>query len=105
MRAGVESYPELTSVSILREITEMGYAGKESILRDYVRTVRPAASSETESFETEPGEQFQVDWGQGKTMISGIMKTIKYFVFILGYSRMIYTEFVKCNLQSASCWD
>ena len=91
----LESYPELTSVSILREITEMGYAGKESILRDYVRTIRPAASSEIESFETEPGEQFQVDWGQGKTMISGIMKTIKYFVFILGYSRMIYTEFVK----------
>ncbi len=88
-------YPELTSVSILREITENGYAGKESILRDYIRTIRPAASSEIESFETEPGEQFQVDWGQGKTIISGIMTTIKYFVFVLAFSRMFYAEFVK----------
>ena len=41
----LDLYLELTSVSILREITEKGYTGKESILRDYVRTIRPASSA------------------------------------------------------------
>ncbi|MGC8563109.1 MAG: hypothetical protein ACP5NO_07980 [Thermoplasmata archaeon] len=32
----LEKYPELTAVSIFEEIKEMGYTGKESILRDYI---------------------------------------------------------------------
>ena len=90
----LESYPELTAVSIFKEIKESGYIGKESILRDYIRTVRPAAPASTGMFETEPGEQFQVDWGQGKTIIAGITTVIKYFILILAYSRMFYVEFV-----------
>ena len=63
-------YPELTGVSILKEITDMGYTGGISILRDYLRSIRPEESSEIKMFETEPGEQFQVDWGQGITKIN-----------------------------------
>ena len=51
----MESYPELTAVSIFKEIKESGYTGKESILRDYIRTVRPAAPASAGMFETEPG--------------------------------------------------
>jgi transposase len=88
-------YPELTGVSILKEIVDLGYTGGVSILRDYLRTIRPSENSEIKMFETEPGKQFQVDWGQGITKIAGIFTVIKYFTFILGYSRMLYTEFVK----------
>jgi len=90
----LENYPELTAVSIFDEIKELGYAGKESILRDYIRTIRPAAPAGINMFETEPGEQFQVDWGQGRTVIAGITTVIKYFIMILAYSRMFYVEFV-----------
>ena len=90
----LKEYPELTAVSIYGEIAQKGYTGKESILRDFIRSVRPPVISTVEAFETEPGEQFQVDWGQGKTIINNIMRTIKYFVFVLGFSRMFYVEFV-----------
>ena len=42
-----------------------------------------------------PGEQFQADWGQGKTIVEGEKRVIKYFVMVLGYSRMLYVEFVE----------
>lgn len=90
----LENYPELTAISIFNEIKEMGYYGKESILRDYIRTIRPATPTSSGIIETDPGEQFQVDWGQGRTVISGITTVIKYFIMILAYSRMFYVEFV-----------
>lgn len=45
-------------------------------------------------FETEPGQQAQVDWGHFKTVIlNGKKKKLYCFVFILGYSRATYIEF------------
>jgi hypothetical protein len=70
------------------------YIGKTSILRDYIHSIRPNKQGEINYYETEPGEQFQVDWGQGVTKINGRFITVKYFTFVLGYSRMLYTEFV-----------
>ena len=90
----LEKYPELTAISIFDEIKELGYCGKESILRDYIRTIRPASPASISMFETDPGEQFQVDWGQGRTVIAGIATVIKYFIMVLAYSRMFYVEFV-----------
>ena len=72
----LENYPELTAISIFNEIKDLDYYGKESILRDYIRTIRPVSSVKKNAFETEPGEQFQVDWGQGKTVISGITTVV-----------------------------
>jgi len=90
----IDKYPELTGVSILKEIIALGYTGGISILRDYLVSIKPSKSSEISMFETDPGEQFQVDWGQGITKIAGIFTVVKYFTFILGYSRMLYAEFV-----------
>lgn len=45
-------------------------------------------------FETEPGQQAQVDWGHFKTVIiNGQKKRLYCFVLILGYSRATYIEF------------
>jgi transposase len=53
-----------TSV-LLRELRARGYTGGVTILKEYVQPRRrqrqPAA---TVRFETRPGEQAQVDWGQ-----------------------------------------
>ncbi len=88
-------YPELTAVSLLKEITDMGYNGKITIIRNHIGSTRPSKPAGINYFETEPGEQFQVDWGQGITKIAGQFVAVKYFTFVLGYSRMLYTELVQ----------
>jgi len=49
---------------LYRELCERGYDGKKTILRDYVQPSRLAARHQASvRFETEPGQQGQVDWG------------------------------------------
>lgn len=61
-------------------------------------------------FETEPGEQAQVDWGHfGEITLNGKIEKLYCFVFILSYSRTIYIEltttqklpvFEKCHINA-----
>jgi transposase len=87
-----QGLPDRIPASVLfREINEQGYTGKSSIVRDYVATLRPAAPEDpVVRFETAPGEQLQVDWGefrQGRDPLAA-------FVATLGFSRHAYVEFV-----------
>ena len=43
-------------------------------------------------FETEPGEQAQVDYGQLRGWIGEQAETVHLFVFTLGYSRRLFTR-------------
>lgn len=53
-------------------------------------------------FETGCGEQAQVDWGSfGKIEVNGKAERLYCFVYILGYSRILFAEFVvRQNLQT-----
>jgi transposase len=87
-----QGLPDRIPASVLfREISDQGYTGKSSIVRDYVATLRPAAPDDpVVRFETAPGEQLQVDWGefrQGRDPLAA-------FVATLGFSRHAYVEFV-----------
>jgi transposase len=87
-----EAHPDWIPASVLgREIAERGYTGKGSILRAYVATLKPQPLADpVVRFETEPGEQLQVDWGEfraGKEPLAA-------FIATLGYSRYSYVEFV-----------
>ncbi|MGC8691355.1 MAG: hypothetical protein ACP5SP_07985, partial [Caldisericum sp.] len=95
LKERLNKYPKITSTVLFKEIIQMGYTGKPTILYDYIRSIRPEPFEEYKRFETLPGEQFQVDWGESKTIISGESVLIKYFVMVLGYSRMFYFDFVK----------
>ena len=101
----------LTASRLFSEIQEMGFKGKSTIVRDFVRKVRPEKGVQaTYRFETKPGVQSQVDWSEfGKIEIDS--KTIKLYCFnmILGYSRMRYIEFtlsidvytlIQCHLNA-----
>ena len=45
-------------------------------------------------YETKPGHQAQVDWGEcGETFLDGENRKLYCFSMILGYSRMRYAEF------------
>lgn len=86
---------DLTATRILREIKERGYPGSYTILRDYIRQLKGAKPKPAfVRFETEPGEQAQVDWSDFGWMESG-GKRMKLWCFsmVLGYSRTLYIEF------------
>lgn len=79
------------AVVILREIQALGYAGKASILRDYIhpkRVLRPSRA--TVRFETEPGVQLQHDWTEVETLIAGQTRKVYVAVNTLGYSRRFH---------------
>src|SRR5690625_3471730 len=55
---------------LLREITEQGYTGKRTILKDFVQPFRQQFKVEAvRRFETLPGEQMQADWGYLGTFV------------------------------------
>jgi len=76
---------------IHREIRERGYSGSVRTLRNYLVELKPLAKPDpVVRFETEPGQQMQVDWGvfrRGKDPLSA-------FVASLGWSRHNYVEYV-----------
>lgn len=74
-----------------REIREHGYQGSIRTLRYFMAELRPQPRPDPViRFETQPGQQMQVDWGvfrRGKAPLSA-------FVSTLGWSRYAYVEFV-----------
>jgi transposase len=90
------------AVVLCDEIRAQGYAGQLSILRDFLRPRRQELRRQQEAtvrFETGPGKQAQVDWGEfGKIWTAAAARWQKLygFVFTLGYSRAQYLEFTTC---------
>jgi transposase len=83
---------------ILREIQALGYTGKATILRDYIKPKRELrASKATVRFETEPGEQLQSDWGQIVTQIGGAATKVHFCVNTLGHSRRFHVFAALCE--------
>ena len=87
-----------SAVRILEKLLELGFDGKYSIVKEYVRSKKMDLDEKaTVRFETMPGQQGQMDWGFFEDHIvleDGRMKKLYCFLLILGYSRMRYIEFV-----------
>jgi transposase len=90
----LEKY-DLTATRIQREITEQGYSGSYTILRQYVQQLKGAKPKPAfVRFETEPGEQGQMDWSDfGWVEFDGQRRRLWCFAMVLGYSRTLYIEF------------
>jgi transposase len=72
-----------------------GYVGGYDTVRNAVRPLRSeaaAASLTQRRFETEPGQQAQVDWGQVRVRCASGAATVHVFVMTLGYSRRAWAE-------------
>ena len=84
-------------VVLLRELRDLGYDGSNTILSEYVRPQRRRRQPEaTMRFETEPGEQAQVDWGSLSYIgADGKQRRVWVFVMTLGWSRACYVELVR----------
>ena len=83
------------SKKLLDEIRRLGYQGGWSQLRAFVHPYREARQQvATVRFETEPGEQAQVDWAHfGYIEHHGRRRRLYAFVMTLGWSRASYLEF------------
>ena len=59
-------YPELSAVRIREEIARGpdGYTGSVSVVRRYLRKVRPARGRVYQEVHYEPAQAMQVDWGE-----------------------------------------
>lgn len=81
---------------LLRELGERGYTGGYSILKEFVKPFRRRQQVKaTMRFETEPGEQAQVDWGRFRYLTpDGQSRRAWAFVMVLSWSRAMYVEFV-----------
>jgi len=75
-----------TTARLFREIKEMGYEGGETIVKDFVRKVRPNQGvNAVLRYETKAGVQSQVDWGElGTVEVDGKLKKLFCFNMILG---------------------
>lgn len=81
----------------------MGYSGSYKTVQTYVRSVKERRTRLAFSrFESEPGWQAQVDWGDFQIdNHDGSTTTLYVFLMVLGYSRTMYLEFVeKCTLEA-----
>jgi transposase len=58
----LEKYP-YSAAQILQRLREQGFDGGYSIVKDYVRTVRPRRQPAFLTLAFAPGECAQVDWG------------------------------------------
>jgi transposase len=77
----------------------MGFTGGRLQVQRFVRPYREQrkwSELATVCFETGPGEQAQVDYGQLWVWIGGQWERVRLFVFTLGYSRRLYS----CGYQN-----
>ena len=90
VRDRLATYPELSAVRLFDELRAAGYGGGLTILRRFLREVRPRPPVEAVvRFETPPGHQAQVDfatyrfpWGKRHGL-----------QVVLGYSRVLWVQF------------
>lgn len=90
----LERHPYSAAQVYQRLQREEGYTGGESILKAYVRAVRPVRHPAYLTLAFAPGEAAQVDWGCAGTITLGATRRrLSFFVMVLCHSRQAYVEF------------
>jgi transposase len=89
----LERYP-YSATQVFQRLGEQGFDGGYSIVKAYVRTVRPRQKPAFLTLAFAPGECAQVDWGAfGAVPVGQTSRRLSFFVMVLCYSRMMYVEF------------
>jgi transposase len=89
----LETHP-YTAAQIYQRIREQGFDGRYTIVKQYVRKIRPHRPQAFLKLSFAPGECAQVDWGSfGSVPVGETIRRLSFFVMVLCYSRMMYVEF------------
>lgn len=89
--------------TIFRQLRRSGYSGGYTLVKDAVQCIKEERQRLAYvRFETEPGAQAQVDFGDFQvSQPDGTKRTYYLFSMILGHSRMLYAELLeRCDLVS-----
>lgn len=91
----LEEFPDITGQRLFEILTDCGYDGGISILRERLQRLRPQPKRDPiVRFETEPGEQGQMDWSPYVIPFTRTSKgQVLCFSYLLGYSRRHYIDF------------
>jgi transposase len=87
------------AVVLLGELKARGYPGQYTTVRDYLQPLRTQARVvAVRRFETPPGHQAQVDWGDlgDLTEADATRHKLNAFVLTLGYSRAMFAD-IACD--------
>jgi len=100
----LQTDPKASAVVIKQRLEPLGFTGGITILKDYLRTVRPAPAKRISyiRFESAPGEQMQIDWGHFGSLSYGATSRKLYALAVIEcYSRMLYVEFTHSQKQES----
>jgi len=93
IRQWLETHP-YSAQQIFQRLREDGFDGGYTIVKDYVRTVRPRRNPAFLTLTFAPSECAQVDWGLwGSVAVGETRRKLSFFVMVLCYCRMMYLEF------------
>ena len=93
IRQWLETHP-YSAQQVFQRLREDGFDGGYSIVKDYVRIVRPRRAPAFLTLSFAPGECAQVDWGSyGTVAVGQTRRKLSLFVMVLCYSRLLYVEF------------
>lgn len=85
---------DYTAKQVHQRLTEQGYLGGYSILKAYIKRVRPRPQAPSLLLQFEPGECAQVDWGSwGSVRVGNTRRALSFFVLVLCHSRWLHVEF------------
>jgi len=93
---------KLSASLIHQRIVDAGFTGGYTIVKDYLRTIRPQSRHKRAfiRFESPPGQQCQIDWGHfGSIPYGDTQRKLYCFALIEAHSRLIYLEFTHSQRQ------
>ena len=96
--------PSVSAQVVLQNLTQNGFDGRITIVRDYLRTVR-GSQRKRKAFvrvESPPGKQMQIDWGHFGSLPYGDTRRKLYaLVVVEAFSRMLFVRFTHSQNQAA----
>jgi len=91
---------DLSAQQVWQRLQSQGFEGRYTIVKDYVRLMRPKPPGAFLTLQFAPGECMQVDWGSwGCIDIGSTRRQLSFFAAVLCYSRMLYVEFTLGQTQ------
>ncbi len=98
----VNEFPRIKAPVVLRLIKAKGFEGEITLIRAYLRELRRLSIYKEPfiRFESEPGEQMQVDWGHFNSLEYGRTRRKLYALAVIeSHSRMLYVFFTHSQKQ------
>jgi len=85
---------QLTATLVLEELQQLGFDGGYSIVKRYVRSIRPGPKAKvTTRLEHPPGVEGQADWSPYTVSLGGDWTVVHGFSYVLPFSRWMFVRF------------